>query len=114
MGRQELAIISSPKLLEIGKLYSNLHFLFSNATHYRIVHSKDPVPHLPPCIHHSTNETCKQGDSYPHHLMSEVFYSSNMHVKNATSNEGKFDFINCPIYLFYLYDFQIFLKVVCR
>lgn len=60
---------------------------------YRVVHNKDTVAHIPPCIPHIVGEGCIEDGFlpfYPLHTMTEVWYEEGMEkyrICNETLNE---------------------------
>uniref|UniRef100_A0A7S4BAZ7 Fungal lipase-type domain-containing protein n=2 Tax=Chrysotila carterae TaxID=13221 RepID=A0A7S4BAZ7_CHRCT len=63
------------------------------ANAYRIVHARDIVPHLPPCV---GLLGCSQGKAMPHHTATEVFYPNAMRSgDNFTICDGSGEDSHC-------------------
>lgn len=60
--------------------------------HFRVVHNKDLVPHVPPCITNLDHGCLKDGTFpiFPYHAPTEVFYTEEMDsFKVCSSGEGE-------------------------
>ncbi|KAE9553986.1 hypothetical protein FO519_002803 [Halicephalobus sp. NKZ332] len=58
---------------------------------FRVVHYRDPVPHMPFCKDGNNETPCKQTDTSPYHHPQEIWYNN----QDQTMNVGKNDYKIC-------------------